>query len=504
VRACSHAPVRWLRAGRRAGLGVAALLIAACAPGADPPGRTASSSGAPRLPLPNTEPTVVEASDAPPPESLEPGGGDKIASIAMRTWIYDAPRPRSQKLGYLRAGAVVDRSSASFGTAGCEGGWYRIAPRGYVCVGKGASLSIDHPIVQAAPRGPDRKGATPYAYAISRSPPPHLYFRLPSEADQRRVEGATYRTHVRERLADFPGLDLDPVPRFLAEGHSLPKIYGSEKNLAFSVHTGRARDNSAFGLISIFDHTGRRFALTTELDIIPLDRTKAATVGAPLGIVLTKGGAPGFASAAGAPVFEMVGPRQREVGTLKGRQAVELSGNEKGGLVETVDGTWVPEASLTIANVRKDRSGHAERGRKWISISIEKQLLVAYEGEKPVFATLVSSGRGGMGDPEETLATIRGSFYVRAKHVSGTMDGDQGSEEAFDLRDVPSIQYFHEGYALHGAYWHDDFGRPRSHGCINLAPGDAAWLFAWTDPQVPLEWHGAVSPQGGTLIEIRK
>ena len=104
-----------------------------------------------------------------------------------------------------------------------------------------------------------------------------------------------------------------------------------------------------------------------------------------------------------------------------------------------------------------------------------------------------------MSDPETTTATIRGIFYIHAKHVSGTMDGEEGSD-SFDLRDVPYIQYFHEGYALHGAYWHDDFGKPRSHGCVNLAPADAAWLFDWTDPPVPAEWHGAVNMEGGTLV----
>ena len=50
---------------------------------------------------------------------------------------------------------------------------------------------------------------------------------------------------------------------------------------------------------------------------------------------------------------------------------------------------------------------------------------------------------------------------------------------------MPFVQYFTEGFALHGAYWHDDFGTPRSHGCVNLAPVDAAWLFRFTDPEVP-------------------
>ena len=105
-----------------------------------------------------------------------------------------------------------------------------------------------------------------------------------------------------------------------------------------------------------------------------------------------------------------------------------------------------------------------------------------------------------MGDPAETHSTVRGTYTIHSKHVSATMDGDEAAGDSYDLRDVPYIQYFFEGYALHGAFWHDDFGKPRSHGCINLAPTDAAWLFEWTDPVVPPDWHGAVNAEGGTLV----
>jgi len=66
------------------------------------------------------------------------------------------------------------------------------------------------------------------------------------------------------------------------------------------------------------------------------------------------------------------------------------------------------------------------------------------------------------------------------------------------------VQYFHESYALHAAFWHDDFGRVRSHGCVNLPPVDAAWLFEWTDPVVPSPWHGsnAVAGEPGTVVYI--
>jgi hypothetical protein len=465
-----------------------------------------------RRPSPSAEPAAAatpSASSGPAADLAlqEPGQGAKLASIAMRTWIYDAPKERSNKLGYLRAGAVIDRGEVSAGSEGCEGGWYRVAPRGYACVGKGATLALDNPIVLAATRGPRRGEPTPYTYVMSDNPPPHLYFKLPSPGDQRRVEGPTYKTHVALARARFGELALDPVPDFLAQGNRLPTPYGSDKNLSYSVHRGRAKDNSAFGLMSVFDWTDRRFGLTTELDLIALDRTKPAKISQLHGIEIKEGGRPAFVVVTGTAKYELKNDQPVEAGSMPGRTAVELTGESRGGergLLETTSGAWLPAAGLIIPDLKKDRANFAERGRKWISVSIEKQALVAYEGERPVYGALVSTGRGGMSDPEKTTATIRGTFMIRAKHVSGTMDGDETSEDSFDLRDVPYIQYFHEGYALHAAYWHDDFGKPRSHGCVNLAPADAAWLFSWTDPPVPPEWHGAVSPQGGTLVYVHR
>jgi len=70
---------------------------------------------------------------------------------------------------------------------------------------------------------------------------------------------------------------------------------------------------------------------------------------------------------------------------------------------------------------------------------------------------------------------------------------------------VPYVQYFHEGYALHSAYWHDHFGVARSHGCINLSPIDAQRVFGFTDPPVPEGWHGTtVDPGRGTTVVVRR
>jgi lipoprotein-anchoring transpeptidase ErfK/SrfK len=146
----------------------------------------------------------------------------------------------------------------------------------------------------------------------------------------------------------------------------------------------------------------------------------------------------------------------------------------------------------------------AGRGGRWIDVSIENQLLVLWEGDRPVYATLVSSGKDGLGDPKRSLSTPLGTFRIQQKHVTTTMDSTAADNE-FELRDVPWVMYFKGGYALHGAYWHDDFGRQRSHGCVNLSPIDARHVFEWSLPDVPEHWHGAYASQSfgaGTWIRI--
>ena len=144
-------------------------------------------------------------------------------------------------------------------------------------------------------------------------------------------------------------------------------------------------------------------------------------------------------------------------------------------------------------------------GEPWIDVDLTTQTLVAYEGEVPVFATLISSGRTPRSPDEEDYLTPVGSFRILSKHVTHTMDGDSATDGPYSIDDVPYVMYFKLAYALHSAFWHNSFGRPRSHGCINLSPHDARWLFNWAGPTLPAGWHGAY-PNGenpGTYLRIR-
>ncbi len=108
--------------------------------------------------------------------------------------------------------------------------------------------------------------------------------------------------------------------------------------------------------------------------------------------------------------------------------------------------------------------------------------LVAFEGDKPVFATIISSGRHD-DDPAKDHHTRPGEFRIREKHISATMDNDTATDGPYSIEDVPWIMYFDGSTALHGAFWHSRFGHERSHGCVNMTPHDAHELFGWVGPQ---------------------
>lgn len=90
-----------------------------------------------------------------------------------------------------------------------------------------------------------------------------------------------------------------------------------------------------------------------------------------------------------------------------------------------------------------------------------------------------------------------GVHRVQTKLVAASMRDQPEEDEAYSIDDVPWTQYFSGSVALHGAFWHAGFGQVRSHGCVNLSPYDARWLFGFTAPALPPEWH-AVSPTKGT------
>jgi lipoprotein-anchoring transpeptidase ErfK/SrfK len=245
---------------------------------------------------------------------------------------------------------------------------------------------------------------------------------------------------------------------------------------------------------------------------------------------------------------------------LKFRSTVKLTGKARRigdkRYREIEGGSFVLATDVGAVMEPQEWPKAATSGEKWIEVSILNQTLTLWEGKKPVYATLVSTGQDGIRDPKTTKSTVQGAFRIRNKFITAMMDSnekaggaeskvsaggkssddkaekggkedkadkagkedkakeDKGEEGktirrgagGFELRDVPYVQYFEGAYALHVAYWHDVFGTARSHGCVNLSPIDGQRIFSWTEPKLPEGWHGSVVAESnqGTVVVVHE
>ncbi|WP_437784972.1 L,D-transpeptidase [Sorangium sp. So ce1097] len=608
-----------LRLARLAALSAAACGALACKKPADAPadaGATAVADDAGAAAIENAAAHPAPGSAAAAPPSDKP----LLGVTAFVATVYKEPRDTSKKLGYLRVGSRVVRSAEPAGTAGCPGGWYAIEPRGFLCVGQDATLDLDDPILKAAGPGPNLRTALPYRYGFVRAVLP-LYLRVPTAEEQRKSEfkldehlawfeenKATVQRVILgandvpldERGVPLPGKRLgelglgknslelgegalfggegenDPIPFWLDGRKRLIRNISDFKVPDYAVFADRARRFTGLSFIGSFptgpESLNRRFAITTDLRLAPTTKVKPDTGspwhGVELNDQLTLPLA--FVRSRNARDVQIQGDKATPGKELPFREVVPLSGRmrrvEGVKYYRTKDQRYVSQLDVGLAVAPSAWPAVAEKGEKWIEVSIQHQTLVLWEGKRPVYATLVSTGQAGMGDPKTTTATVRGAFRMRNKHITATMDSNESSsvggradttadapsssrgakpdkggsskerstkkpgaaakpeegaktprkgdgeygvtrrrgEGTYALKDVPYIQYFAAGYALHAAYWHDVFGTPRSHGCINLSPIDAHRVFMWTEPQVPPGWHaintGEELGEGTTII----
>ncbi|HVR20377.1 MAG TPA: L,D-transpeptidase, partial [Polyangiaceae bacterium] len=460
--------------------------------------------------------------------------GPKLAPVAMNVPVRAEPGATAETIGYLRAGARIARSTEPVSQRECPGGWFAVRPVGFVCAGADATVKLDHPIARALSVEPNRAKPMPYKYAFLRAIAPN-YLRVPNKNEQVTYEMRLER-HLRnwsklrekwdaldvgandvpldprglavgkipeeaspmDQSARFGGAGDDRVPWWLEGGRRIPNL-SPFKAPPYAVIADRLNRHAGVALIGTFvagnEAQGRRFAISTDARLIPADKLKADS-GSPFhgGEIRAIGLPVAFPYKPGARFYTIEGGKLVKGDEAPFRAVVPLTGNvRKFGddrLVEARSGGWLKSAELRTIAKSSTLPAFARKGTKWIDVSILNQTLVLWEGQEPVYATLVSTGKDGLGDPKTTHSTPTGTFKVFQKHVTTTMDSEVADHE-FELRDVPWVQYFKGGYALHAAYWHDDFGRGRSHGCVNLSPIDARYAFFWSSPTVPEHWHGA-------------
>jgi len=445
-------------------------------------------------------------------------GKPRIYAVAARAWIYSAPSKDATKLGYLRAGGSApllnDRAPGE--------AWVAVAPRGFIRVDSDVTFDAKHPVVVVlAERPADFERKLPYMYGTVRNPGP-LYSGIPDAALLLEAEpdlqermpkwlaaGGEIGAQFAEDVWTGPASPVDAatawreqvslgVPDFLATNQQLPG-FGAASGSTPGV-AGRMRPKTGYAVLETFLAAGRRYGITTSLKVAPTDRFRPIRGSEFHGFEI--GSKVEFPFA----IVRSPSAKFKDGTTAEYRSALPLSGKQQfvSGILfyETTDQRWISDRVASRVEPAKKMPKWGKQGEKWIDINITKQTLVLYEGETPVFATLVSSGEAGLESAESTTATKRGIFRIHTKHVTATMSSSEVGEE-FELQDVPYVQYFDaEGHALHAAYWHDRFGVPKSHGCINLSPEDARRIFFWTEPRLPIGWHGVLSPLTGTVVFV--
>lgn len=129
-----------------------------------------------------------------------------------------------------------------------------------------------------------------------------------------------------------------------------------------------------------------------------------------------------------------------------------------------------PESGLNLVAAPAD-------GKRWIEVDLTNQTLTAWQGDVPVMFTAISSGRSG-------TPTVTGRFTIGTRYKAQRMTGP-----GYDLPNVPWVMYFHQSYAIHGAYWHNNFGVPMSHGCVNMRPNEAEMLYNWASAGTEVYVH---------------
>jgi hypothetical protein len=479
--------------------------------------RSAAAHSPARAPSPSaTAPELVARAPAAPssakpaaPKRAHDDGAPRVHAKTRFVWIRSEPDSGTDWIGFLWSGGSVKlKSQKPRPGPGCET-WYAVEPRGWVCVdGKRVTLDgNDEALAALRKYGGNLEQAQPHRYGESIGL--QRYEALPSR-EELKLRERGFERHAGEvaaaRGGETPdalrGIDLTLPP-------DEPPVFPP---FVRSVHEGRRyltrRSTVAYSREVSWE--GRGYLLAGDYTWVPKDRVKPYPVVTFRGTRLDAVKLPlAFFRGEDRPTFRR-DPNGELVPTgekLRRLSFVKLTGEsvESGGeryLALERDGLFVKARDAVVPEPRRKtpwgdaigsttRMNELPKGRRsWLEVSIRGGWLIAYEDTTPVYATMISAGRGGEPVPGrptlETASTPTGTFPITGKFATATME----APNEFVHSDVPWVQNVTGPYALHTAYWHDNWGNLMSAGCVNLSPDDAQWLYGFTEPEVPEGWHG--------------
>jgi hypothetical protein len=432
--------------------------------------------------------------------------------------VYGRPNLAADKLGYMRIGTRTMVTEKVEGE-GCKLGFYGLPAGGFACASKGLVVDRERePPLRHPPPAPRMDQALPYEYGFVRRWNSPMWWRVPTgEELQAMVVQREEREKLRKiELAAKKGAQEEPplpgavgvqepeaavVPvadelRAELKGVKLPLSPDTpwlERGFFLSLGEKTTEDNKSYyrtargAYVAASDVSGYEEKDFKGVELgemtYPFGYTKKETKL----IQLTPEGKLMAVKSLDKRVF------------LDLEEEVDVEGRT---YWSTADGMLVRKEHMSVPDLQALPKG-LDPWERWIDVSLAKQMLVAYEGVRPVYVTMVSTGRKG--SKEEPYDTPTGRWRIYSKHISTTMDGNSASDGNYSIQDVPWTMFFFGSYALHGAFWHRGFGAVRSHGCVNLGPSDARWLFQWTTPFLPEGWHGvnATDESLGSTVIVR-
>ncbi len=370
-----------------------------------------------------------------------------ITVTSSQTFVRRGPSATSPRAGVVKKGARMSVVGRVRGI-GCIGDWLKLAVGGYIC-SEETTLTREKP---GGPRHPvmEPRKRLPFRYIIMGAHGGHEY------------------ANIEDALADLP-------IAFLERGF------------------GRTYER-------VIRINGLRFYLTTRQTLIPVEeafRVKGSDLS---GIELREKGSMQlpvvFIYQDRTPVYNSPGGRiVKRVERFRTFMADKMKvGKRRNRYIRIPPHGFVRANDVRLA-VRTSPPIETGLNGKWVDLDISEQVLVAYEGETPVYAALMSSGRGNR--------TPTGVFRVWAKLAATDMSNDPEAERHYSLWNVPWTLFYHRGYGIHGTYWHNRFGHRRSYGCINLSPRDAKWIFDWSSPELHPGWWARLPARNEDSLVVR-
>lgn len=424
----------------------------------------AASSASASPDLSAASPRSSAAANTPPPTDGRPSlaedfpAGTRSLKVREVAHVFEAPSSRARYIGKIVGGTRVawrrivaaDPPDASKrGRPERCAAWVEIEPRGWLC----KTLFLASPDEPWGARQPVLKAGRPT---------PDDYFKVMADEtkvfkseDDVRADAVDKLISTKVMLVATGVVHVDETP-YMRTDHGLVEA--------------------------------DRLARFWPSDFGGMVAKERSTIALPFGWVFFERGA------RKPPVLPTPNPKGEPVRSAVRREIVPVL-EERDGFVRIGDGEWIDRKFVRVARLTQPPAGVSDTDQ-WVDVDRDEQVLVAYQGKTPVFSTLVSTGG--------KKPTPLGTYRVRAKAATTPMDGDPTVPNRYEVSAVPWAVRFGDGLFIHGVYWHDGFGGPRSHGCVNVSPKDAAFFYEWIGPVIPDGWSEVEVPLGsGAVVRVR-